>query len=300
MKKEGILCFFAAMLSLGGCTAKKPDGNIMDGDGMEQDFYHGVLQGDWTELRPGTGGTISFPSENEAQLINENGEQVTVSYTYTEGSIFKADDYTVIPEGEGLPYDELVWQNHDYEGHYISLLYCLRYSNNRTRYEITRVYIFSSQRRFVPDDYYPAPWQPAAPYDPDSAPKIEPLVKASDAEYIKGVWQEISPEKNRTVTFSDNTLSITDPDTVCEYEIPEKTYINYAWPLYLSVCEPYEEMLYQPQLINGNVIRLLFGVLPIDGGDPYQIVRVYVRQEEADLIPDGYRPELSFHPYTED
>ena len=56
----------------------------------------------------------------------------------------------------------------------------------------------------------------------------------------------------------------------------------------------YSEMRYQAKVISGETVRMLFGLIPIDGGsDPYAIGNIFVREEDLPLIPQDYHPDLT-------
>lgn len=302
MKKTGIIyiCALAAVLS--GCTGKEPVSSE-GSDDMTGGNFSEELVGNWKGYQF-TDETIQFLNDHEAVLVNENGEETKVTYTAEEGSVFDPMDHKIIPEGEELPYDELVHQTKEQNGKTVFVLYGIHWTN-KTSYKTTRFYVFEEHTEHVPDDYYPAPWAMPEPYTPDTShEKQEDIVPVLTKEAVLGSWKEVWPGKEEEIVFGeDDTVQMKDTydnEVNVEYNISSGSFNGIARLINVYGSDlPYYEIAVQTQLVNGYPVQLLFGWEPEDGGDePYRYIRVYARPEQADLIPEGYKPVVADHPYT--
>lgn len=114
MKKMKRLLAALIMSLTAGCTAKKPDGNIMDGDGMMRDFYSYDLEGRWLEIWPMPQEELIFEAD-QVRFITADGKEIKIAYSISDGSELRDYDHIISLQAEDLPFSELLYQDHDTE-----------------------------------------------------------------------------------------------------------------------------------------------------------------------------------------
>ena len=174
MKPEGvhmkrIICLLAAALC--ACTAKEPAGNIMDGDGMLRDFFSYDLKGRWIRIDDDAAEELIFEKDT-VTMIHSDGRTETFPYYVNDGSELQNDDHTIFIEAEGLPYDELIYQDHQTEKGLKGYLFAVwAVTGGRDPFETVMVFQREDDRNH---------------YTPDNVPERLGVPEEEEREYPPG------------------------------------------------------------------------------------------------------------------
>lgn len=164
-----IICLLAALLF--SCTAREPAGNIMDGDGMMRDFVSYDLEGRWIRIDSSETEELVFDRQN-VKMIHSDGSTETFPYYVNDDSELQNDDHTIFIEAEGLPYDELIYQDHQTEKGLKGYLFAVwAVTGGRDPFETVMVFQHEDDRN---------------QYTPDTVPKRLGVPEEEKREYPPG------------------------------------------------------------------------------------------------------------------
>lgn len=164
-----IICLLAALLF--SCTAREPAGNIMDGDGMLRDFFSYDLKGRWIRIDDDAAEELIFEKDT-VTMIHSDGSTVTFPYYIEDGSELQDADHTIFIEAEGLPYDELIYQDHQTEKGVKGYLFAVwAVTGGRDPFETVMVFQHEDDRN---------------QYTPDTVPERLGVPEAEEREYPPG------------------------------------------------------------------------------------------------------------------
>ncbi len=293
MIKEIIKTAFilAGLGLLAGCIHKP---QIMDGPGMMYDFASYELNGQWTEILTDTPWKLSF-ADDQMTCTDGEGNETVSAYQYQLDS--STDSGTLTFENTDLVFSELLYRRQVYKYQPVRLLFETEGTS------VTRIFAKNEDIKYIPEDYVPTPFETA------KTPETDPAV-LDDAflhDILFGKWIRIGsiyqedPEPQQ-ITF-DPERSVWLLEDGSERHIPYSVSAgtgNLSRDLSIDswasedMYPSYSEMRYQAKVISGETVRMLFGLIPIDGGsDPYAIGNIFVREEDLPLIPQDYHPDLT-------
>lgn len=275
---------------LAGCLHKP---QVMDGPGMMYDFASYELEGDWTEICSDTPGTLSF-THDELTYAHEGSSTVSAFQYELDHS---TDSGTISFSNSGFPLAELLFRRQVYEYQPVRLLF---ETDGNT---VKHIFIRNADMHYLPEGYIPSPFETeeAAPADPEALDEVflNDILYGTWVRFGSPYWEDPAPVQ---ITFDENgSVWLLEDDS--ERQIPYRLLPgsgNAARNLSIDswssdeMYPSYSEMRYQEKIISGNTVRMLFGIVPVDGGeDPYEIGNIFVREEDLHLIPSDYRPDLS-------
>lgn len=150
--REGLgklLMIAAGCFVLPGCTAQVPEGNIMDGDGMEYDFTRYQLVGEWTEYGEEYPWKLTF-IEGSMRWITPEGTDGSADFTLDDSASDIHRTLTFL--GEDAPFDTLLFRKIAVNGWNTNCLFQLDGDGNTIR-----LFVKDTDVYLLPKDYTPAP-----------------------------------------------------------------------------------------------------------------------------------------------
>ena len=276
-----IACLTASIFS--GCSDSK--GNVMDGDGMMYEFTAYELDGDWTEVGTDNPATLRF-SDDSLYVSEDGDEEIHLTFSLSEDDSIKTR--TLHIKEEGAPFEVLLFRMISVNGWNVNCLFEVEGDGNASR-----VFVRNIDRSYLPTGYIPSP-NDGIDYEPEPSEGL-PDQDALNAEFLEdillGEWTEVGSDSPWTVTFGKKSVTWTDEKGTGEthdYSL-SLGFNNRMRYIYLSgSLRDFMEFIYTGKVIDGNKVRVMFAADEPTGTTEKDIIKAFVKNEDLDLIPEGY------------